>query len=173
MKSDLSSDVPIAPVEPAIDTNVPGGNANVVRSLNCFGRAIRAILYRVSFIVSKVSLMILRAFVTDFEALDLCNARMPLAEGLLAAGKHTINRRREHRSTLLFAATAAWAACGVPVTSRAATLSEADFQALASRCAPGLAVGTLEGVARTESGLDPLTLHDNGKRCGPDRPDVI
>ena len=70
-------------------------------------------------------------------------------------------RLDKHHRALLLAAGAAWAACGVPNASRAATLSDADFQALAARCAPGVAVGTLEGVAKTESRLDPLTLHNN------------
>ncbi len=71
------------------------------------------------------------------------------------------NRWVKHRSSLLCGAVAAWAACGVPLAARAAQLSEGEFRGLAARCAPGVAPGTLEGVAKTESGLDPLTLHDN------------
>lgn len=71
------------------------------------------------------------------------------------------NRWLKHRASLLHAAAAAWVACGVPAAARAAPLSDGDFQALAARCAPAVAPGTLEGVARTESGLDPLTLLDN------------
>ena len=67
----------------------------------------------------------------------------------------------EQRRALLFAAGAAWAACGVPGAAGAAPLSMADFGALAARCAPAVPVETLEAVAKTESGLDPWALHDN------------
>lgn len=72
-----------------------------------------------------------------------------------------INRSFKHRYALLVAAVAAWAACGVPGTARAAPLSSADFTALAARCAPSVPPGLLRGVARTESDLDPWALHDN------------
>jgi type IV secretion system protein VirB1 len=67
----------------------------------------------------------------------------------------------EQRRALLFAAGAAWVACGVPGAAGAAPLSPADFMALAARCAPAVPVATLEAVAKTESGLDPWALHDN------------
>ena len=67
----------------------------------------------------------------------------------------------EQRRALLFAAGAAWAACGVPGAAGAAPLSTADFGALAVRCAPAVPVATLEAVAKTESGLDPWALRDN------------
>jgi type IV secretion system protein VirB1 len=49
----------------------------------------------------------------------------------------------------------------IPGDARAAPLSSIDFQTLARRCAPTVPVATIEAVARTESGLDPLALHDN------------
>jgi type IV secretion system protein VirB1 len=67
----------------------------------------------------------------------------------------------EQRRALLFAAGAAWAACGVPGAAGAAPLSTADFGALAVRCAPAVPVTTLEAVAKAESGLDPWALRDN------------
>ena len=77
------------------------------------------------------------------------------------AGKHMMVRLFEHRLALLFAAGAAWAACGAPGAAGAAPLSTADFASLATRCAPAVPVGTLEAVAKTESGLDPWALRDN------------
>jgi type IV secretion system protein VirB1 len=67
----------------------------------------------------------------------------------------------EQRCALLFAAGAAWAACGVPRVAGAAPLSTTDFAALAARCAPSGPEATLQAVAQTESGLDPRALHDN------------
>jgi type IV secretion system protein VirB1 len=72
-----------------------------------------------------------------------------------------MNRLFEYRCTLLIAAGAAWAACGVPGTARAAPLSPVEFTALAARCAPSVPQGTLGAVARTESSLNPWALHDN------------
>ena len=72
-----------------------------------------------------------------------------------------VNRLFKHRYALLVAAGAAWAACGVSRTARAAPLSLADFAALATRCAPSAPQGILGAVARTESHLEPLALHDN------------
>lgn len=43
----------------------------------------------------------------------------------------------------------------------AATLSNGDFDALAARCAPSADQNVLKAVATTESGLDPLAIHDN------------
>ncbi len=43
----------------------------------------------------------------------------------------------------------------------AASLSDADFATLAARCAPGVPVWVLRGVARTESDFHPWMLHDN------------
>jgi type IV secretion system protein VirB1 len=51
--------------------------------------------------------------------------------------------------------------CAIPVATLAAPLSQTQFALLASRCAPAMPGETLEAVARTESGLDPLVLHDN------------
>jgi type IV secretion system protein VirB1 len=48
--------------------------------------------------------------------------------------------------------------------SRAAdgqTLGISAFERLAQRCAPSVAPSTLAAIARTESGFDPLSLHDN------------
>lgn len=72
-----------------------------------------------------------------------------------------INRLFKHRYALLVAAGAAWAACGVPGTARAAPLSSVDFAALAARCAPLAPQEILAAVARTESNFDPWALHDN------------
>jgi type IV secretion system protein VirB1 len=49
-----------------------------------------------------------------------------------------------------------------PAPVFAATLSDADFATLAARCAPGVPVWVLRGVARTESDFHPWMLHDNG-----------
>ncbi len=48
-----------------------------------------------------------------------------------------------------------------PAPVFAATLSDADFAGLAARCAPGVPVWVLRGVARTESDFHPWMLHDN------------
>lgn len=45
--------------------------------------------------------------------------------------------------------------------ANAKPLSLTEFESLAARCAPYMPITTLEAVARTESGLDPLALHDN------------
>jgi len=65
------------------------------------------------------------------------------------------------RRALLLAAAATWAACGALGTAGAAPLSAAEFEALAARCVPSVPTATLEAVAKTESALDPLVLHDN------------
>ena len=72
-----------------------------------------------------------------------------------------IFRRISLHFGLLAAAGAAWTACGVPGTARAAPLSPIAFSALAARCAPSVPSEILRAVAQTESGLDPLALHDN------------
>jgi hypothetical protein len=72
-----------------------------------------------------------------------------------------VTRLFERRRALLLIAGAAWAACGAPGTAGAAPLSGAEFETLAARCAPSVPMPTLEGVAKTESGLDPWVLHDN------------
>ncbi len=41
------------------------------------------------------------------------------------------------------------------------TLGISAFERLAQRCAPSVAPSTLAAIARTESGFDPLRLHDN------------
>lgn len=43
----------------------------------------------------------------------------------------------------------------------AATLSDADFASLATRCAPAVPEWVLRAVARTESNFQPWMLHDN------------
>jgi type IV secretion system protein VirB1 len=48
-----------------------------------------------------------------------------------------------------------------PAPVFAATLSDADFAGLAARCAPGVPVWVLRGVARTESDFHPWMLRDN------------
>lgn len=70
-------------------------------------------------------------------------------------------RRISLRSGLLVAAGAAWAACWMPGTARAALLSPIAFSTLAAHCAPSVPSDVLLAVAQTESGLDPLALHDN------------
>ena len=40
-------------------------------------------------------------------------------------------------------------------------LSVSDFGQLALRCAPSVAPSTLASIARTESGFEPLSIHDN------------
>ena len=72
-----------------------------------------------------------------------------------------IFRRISLHSGWLAAAGAAWAACGVSATARAAPLSPTAFSSLAARCAPSVPSELLRAVAQTESGLDPLVLHDN------------
>ena len=52
-----------------------------------------------------------------------------------------------------------------PVPVSAATISDADFAGLAARCAPGVPVWVLRGVARTESDFHPWMLHDNSTRA--------
>ncbi|WP_239479463.1 lytic transglycosylase domain-containing protein [Lichenicola cladoniae] len=49
----------------------------------------------------------------------------------------------------------------LPVAAHAASLPLQAFSQLATSCAPHVAVETLAAVARTESGFDALTLHDN------------
>lgn len=51
--------------------------------------------------------------------------------------------------------------CGVPLQVEAQSLSLGQFARLARQCAPDVAVSTLAAIARTESGFDPLALHDN------------
>ena len=48
-----------------------------------------------------------------------------------------------------------------PAPVFAASLSDADFVALAARCAPAVPERVLRGVARTESDFYPWRLHDN------------
>ncbi|WP_234729613.1 transglycosylase SLT domain-containing protein [Acidocella facilis] len=62
---------------------------------------------------------------------------------------------------LLVATEVIVAFCGIPFLASAAPLSSNKFTALASRCAPGVPVTTLEAVARTESDLDPWVLHND------------
>ena len=69
-------------------------------------------------------------------------------------------RRAKCRSYQLTAVLACLIAAG-PAPVFAATLSDADFAGLAARCAPGVPVWVLRGVARTESDFHPWMLHDN------------
>ena len=69
-------------------------------------------------------------------------------------------RRAKCRSYQLTAVLACLTAAG-PAPVFAATLSDADFAGLAARCAPGVPVWVLRGVARTESDFHPWMLHDN------------
>jgi len=60
-------------------------------------------------------------------------------------------------------------ACGIgvvalvarPLPVVAAPMALNDFGRLAARCAPRVALSTLAAVARTESGFEPLMIHDN------------
>jgi len=54
--------------------------------------------------------------------------------------------------------------CGVPLQVEAQSLSLGEVARLARQCAPNVAVSTLAAIARTESGFDPLALHDNTNR---------
>jgi type IV secretion system protein VirB1 len=54
-----------------------------------------------------------------------------------------------------------WALIAGPVPVRAEPVSLGDFGRLATRCAPGVVLSTLAAVARTESGFQPLMIHDN------------
>jgi hypothetical protein len=51
--------------------------------------------------------------------------------------------------------------CGLANGAQAASLPVSTFNGLASSCAAGISSHLLEAVARTESGLDPLALHEN------------
>lgn len=53
--------------------------------------------------------------------------------------------------------------------SSAAPLAEADFSNLARDCAPSISPAILRAVAKTESGLDPIALHDDttGEKDNP------
>ena len=65
------------------------------------------------------------------------------------------------RSVLLTAAAALLESYALSGAAHAAALSKTEFTAMAAHCAPTVAVRTLFAVAVTESGLDPLALHDN------------
>ena len=64
-------------------------------------------------------------------------------------------------SCLLVVSGAMLPACWAFGSAQAAPLSDQNFIAMASRCAPGIVPQTLRAVALTESGLDPWALHDN------------
>jgi len=72
--------------------------------------------------------------------------------------KGSLRRRRAGRIRTLLATMLALMFARESV---AKPFSLAEFNALAERCAPGIAVGTLEAVAMTESRLDPLALRDD------------
>lgn len=67
----------------------------------------------------------------------------------------------DQRHSISMAAAAVCAICMLPMSVRAASMPLRDFAALATRCAPSVPLETLIAVARTESGIDPWTLHDN------------
>jgi type IV secretion system protein VirB1 len=68
---------------------------------------------------------------------------------------------REHRQIILLAALTT-GVVGIPTfRTLAAPMSSANFDLVAARCAASVPAGTLEAVARTESGVDPWVLHDN------------
>lgn len=71
------------------------------------------------------------------------------------------SRARKPRNSLHRAAFCLLVAVCLPSSVSAAQLPLATFVQLAATCAPHVAVETLAAVARTESALDPLTLHDN------------
>lgn len=123
-------------------------------------------------IINEVSYTTIHALVIGIRALDMAYAsRCPLRSAAVA-GKHMMVRLFEQRRALLFAAGAAWAACGAPGAAGAAPLSTADFGALADHCAPAVSVATLGAVAKTESGLDPWALHDNTTKVS-ERPPTL
>jgi type IV secretion system protein VirB1 len=53
------------------------------------------------------------------------------------------------------------AAVAISPSAFADALSVNDFGQLALRCAPSVAPSTLASIARTESGFEPLSIHDN------------
>lgn len=60
------------------------------------------------------------------------------------------------------AGVAGLAACvSNPCFGQTAPLSKVSFSALAAHCAPSVSEATLFAVAKTESGFNPLALHDN------------
>ena len=67
----------------------------------------------------------------------------------------------EHRQLSLLAALTACTISAQVVPASAKPLPYGNFKTLAARCAPSVAVATLAAVARSESGLNPLALHDN------------
>lgn len=81
----------------------------------------------------------------------------------------TPTRRTGHRQTTISwrGRTCLIGCCGLvltlaaPGTSRAETVRLDEFVQLAKQCAPHVAPETLAAVARTESGFDPLAIHDN------------
>lgn len=72
---------------------------------------------------------------------------------------------------LLLATGTVLLSCTAPEAASATPLSEADFTALAARCAPAIPVQTLAAVAHTESAFDPWALHDNTKGLTEDPDD--
>lgn len=73
----------------------------------------------------------------------------------------TTPRREWGRAAWTTASAALVAAICASASASAAPLSIVEFDILARRCAPHVAVETLAAVARTESGFDALTIHDN------------
>jgi type IV secretion system protein VirB1 len=67
----------------------------------------------------------------------------------------------EHRQIALLAALTACAFSASVRPASAAPLSSGNFKTLVARCASSVPAATLAAVARTESGNDPLALHDN------------
>ncbi len=71
------------------------------------------------------------------------------------------NPPRKPRNSACLAALCLLAVLCRPGNASAAQLPLATFAQLAASCAPHVALETLAAVARTESGFDALTLHDN------------
>ena len=65
------------------------------------------------------------------------------------------------RTQAVIAAGLVTAAVAISPPAFAAPLSISDFGQLALRCAPSVAPSTLASIARTESGFEPLSIHDN------------
>jgi len=86
-------------------------------------------------------------------------------DGSLRRNQYHIFRTTRSRNwlvgTSLIGAAFASLLFGPPESASAEPLSFSAFATLASRCASTVPAETLEAVARTESDLDPLALHDN------------
>lgn len=74
-------------------------------------------------------------------------------------GRQPTTASRAHRSRLL--TYGLLLALAAPGAARAETVRLDEFLQLAKQCAPQVSPETLAAVARTESGFDPLAVHDN------------